>query len=176
MQGAYRVRPARMADVEGIAFVHFTAWGESYRGLIPDASLDARAPVEARVRSWRDYLQRGLGSMWVATDATDTVVGFAACSGPEPHTDAESELQAIYLLAAHNRRGVGTALLEAAFHHLRESGKRSVGLWVLDANAAACAFYEAQGATRGADRINPRNLKLRSYYWSLAQPHSDAVG
>lgn len=72
------------------------------------------------------------------------------------------------MLQAHKRRGVGSALLEAGLQHVRQMGKRSVGLWVLDANAAACRFYEARGALRGEERMDPRNLKLRAYRWELA--------
>lgn len=170
MVAEYVVRRATVGDATAVASVHHRAWGESYRGIVPDDVLDARAPVEKRALSWAGYLERNAGFVAVACTAQGDVAGFLSCGEAELHTGADSEIQAIYVLDAHKRRGIGRRLLRAGLDHLRDEGRQMVGLWVLDANAAACRFYEALGWRAGELRTDSRNLKLRAYYWSLKEP------
>lgn len=170
MRDGYVVRDANEADAMAIASVHYRAWGESYRGIVPDAVLEGRAPVEKRAASWASYLARKEGFAAVACTPEGEVVGFVSCGVAEPHTRAEGEIQAIYVLDAYKRRGVGRALLRAGLDHLRQAGRKTVGLWVLDANQGACRFYEAMGWRAAEMRSDSRNLTLRAYYCDLRAP------
>ena len=170
MVAEYVVRRATVGDATAIASVHHRAWGESYRGIVPDDVLDARAPVEKRTLIWARYLERNAGFVAVACTTEGEVAGFLSCGVAEPHTGADCEVQAIYVLDAHKRRGIGRKLLRAGLDHLRNQAGQTVGLWVLDANEAACRFYEALGWRAGEVRTDSRNLKLRAYYRSLTEP------
>jgi GNAT superfamily N-acetyltransferase len=55
------------------------------------------------------------------------------------------EIYAIYVMPEAWRSGVGGALLSTAVDHWRESGVTALVLWVLEANSAGRAFYEAMG-------------------------------
>ncbi len=75
------------------------------------------------------------------------VAGFAA-AGPSRDEDAsprDGELYAIYVDPPCWRLGVGRALEAAALAGMRAAGFSSATLWVIAANPAARAFYEAAG-------------------------------
>ena len=54
------VRRAMPADAAGIARVQVATWRSTYRGLIPDAYLDAMEE-EPRARWWQDVIARDAG-------------------------------------------------------------------------------------------------------------------
>ena len=55
------------------------------------------------------------------------------------------EIWALYVDPAHWSSGIGRELWRCARERLLERGFRSIGLWVLAANARAIRFYEAAG-------------------------------
>lgn len=140
------IRLATPPDAEPIAQVHVASWRSTYRGLMPDALLDGLS-VERRAAQWRRQLEDPAGALliFVAEHPAEGVVGFVAAGSPsEPFPGYTAELQAIYLLEAHQRGGVGRALFRAAAAALYDRGHQSMFLWVLAGNAAQ-RFYEAMG-------------------------------
>jgi ribosomal protein S18 acetylase RimI-like enzyme len=143
-------RPATPADAAAIARVHVDAWRETYRGLVPAGYLAALSYAE-RERMWTEALgERGerRGVIYVAEAPTGRVVGFASGGrerGGDPvHT---GEVYALYVLAEHQGRGVGRALLARVFEALAAAGFPSALLWVLEANPSR-GFYERLGGRR----------------------------
>jgi ribosomal protein S18 acetylase RimI-like enzyme len=59
-----------------------------------------------------------------------------------------AEITELYVQPASRRRGVGTALVEAALEHVRERGCTELHLLVAPDNRAALSFYEAAGFCR----------------------------
>ena len=49
--GVMEIRAARMQDVPQIAVVHVRSWQAAYRGLLPQAYLDALDPAQ-RISRW----------------------------------------------------------------------------------------------------------------------------
>ena len=140
------VRPATPADAEAIARVHVLTWQTSYRGLVPDDFLDALA-IDRRTETWRTMLGDAKPGepVWVGLDG-GLVAGFVGV-GPSRDEDADDdtgELYAIYVLAEHQGRGVGQALIGVAASWLAER-YRSATLWVLEANERSRHFYESSG-------------------------------
>lgn len=138
-----QVRPAALADADGIARVHVESWRETYTGLIPDRFFDDHA-LEARRAMWRTVLALDpVPGRVVVAERVGEVVGFAF-AGSAQHPDAskgveparELHLFAIYVLASDHGVGTGHALLEAALDD------RPAQLWVASENARARAFYE----------------------------------
>ncbi len=76
----------------------------------------------------------------------ERVVGFATV-GPSRKEDPSGwgELYALYVDPDEWRRGIGTALLDAANRRLTDGGFRRACLWVLSNNVRARRFYERQG-------------------------------
>lgn len=140
---APRIRLASLADVSAIGAVHVACWRETYRGVVPNAVLDALDPAE-RAQLWRRTVERG-HPVHVA-ESGGTIWGFG-CAGPqrEPGRDRAGEIWTIYILRRAQRRGVGRGLMAAMARQLLASGIPSADLWVMTANLAAAGFYEALG-------------------------------
>lgn len=164
--GLVTIRPATVDDADAIAHVHVLAWRETYRGLMPASVLDDLS-VERRAESWRHVLNgRPAGNrsaVFVATVDQD-VVGFGACGQQRDveHDAAgfDGEFQAIYLLAAAKRQGVGRRLMTAMAASMSASGYSGGSLWVLTDNRPARRFYEALGGTIVGRREERRSEDL----------------
>ena len=125
---------------EEMSRIYAACWKSDYRGILPDAYLDA-----LEEGGWTRRLAAGGRSIFLALEG-GRPVGISTC-GParDPAMEGWGELMSLYLLPAWRRRGTGTALLEAALEELRELGFGRAYLWVLEGNAPARAFYEARG-------------------------------
>lgn len=128
-------------EVAGKARVHCLAWKEAYHGLLDQAFLDARTYEFSEERSLRAF-HAGVHTL-VAKDG-DEVVGFADY-GPYRGDDLANagEVYALYVLASHYRRGIGSALMQVALARMAEHERTAV--WVLEGNERAIAFYKSHG-------------------------------
>ena len=133
------IRHAAPGDARGIAEVHVSSWRTSYRGIVPDARLDA-LDVESRVLFWETKLE----TCFVSVD-DGVITGFVS-AGPAQNDElgADGEIYAIYLVEAAKKQGIGRRLMYEAVCSLREAGCRSVSLWLLKENPAR-GFYERFG-------------------------------
>ena len=176
------VREARPADVAAIARVHVDTWRTTYRGIVPDAHLDALS-YEARERFWTYALGRIAAAVEAGETAGDAraaglfvaeapggeVVGFASC-GREATGDPEypGELYAIYVLDAWQGHGLGRRLAQAVADRLAAAGLRAMLVWVLADNPMR-RFYEALGGRlvrRKQVEIGGVALDEVAYGWS----------
>lgn len=154
------IRGALADDADAIAAVHIAAWRETYAELLPDRFFDGAA-LETRRRMWNGILALDpVPGKVVVAEREGHVVGFAF-AGPAWHPDArrgfepasDLHLFSIYLLAAEQGRGAGSALLEAAI------GGRSAQLWVASANEHARHFYERHGFRMDGGRVEDADLE-----------------
>ncbi len=159
------IRPAVVEDAAGIAHVHTSTWLTTYRGLMPDDFLDRRTRTEPQAM-WEQSLRSGRTSTIVAEEDGE-IVGFASF-GPERGNDRryQGELYAIYILASHQRKGIGRQLLRTAAQGLVTQHFPNMMLWVLSTNPAR-QFYEKLGGTY---------LRERSAEWEGALLHEAAYG
>src|SRR5687767_3602644 len=58
-----KIRPALPSDARAIADVHVRTWQSTYRGIVPDAYLDALS-VDERGTLLRDSITRGSPEIW----------------------------------------------------------------------------------------------------------------
>jgi len=142
-----QIREAKPEDAEAIARVHLASWKTTYPGLIPQNYIDGLR-VEDGIARWKERLGTPDDALvFVAQDAAG-VFGFAA-GGAMVHTveGFDGELGAIYLLARHQRRGAGRALVRAVAEALQARAFRSMVVWALRENPA-CGFYERLGGVK----------------------------
>jgi ribosomal protein S18 acetylase RimI-like enzyme len=159
------IRPAQIADAEGIAVVHVDAWRETYRGIVSDEILSGLS-YERRAQNWKRSIAEGHQCLFVAEDAR-RIVGFVnAGPGREAPCSFDSEIYAIYLLRAHQRRGMGAALYRAAVQWLVEQGFQNMFLWVLAENPTR-SFYERMGGVELGSKMTELGKPLLevSYGW-----------
>lgn len=153
------VRPARVEDVEQMARVNVRCWQETYRGLMPDALLDAPGFLAAREQFWSAVLTDGCRVNRVAVAERDGRLIGVAMSGPPLDREATwaRQLYVLYVLKAEHGLGAGPALLEEVV-----PAEDSVALWVADPNPRAQAFYRKQGfAADGAEQVDEGVREIR---------------
>jgi ribosomal protein S18 acetylase RimI-like enzyme len=154
------IRRAQAGDAAAIAVVHVAAWRETYAGLVPERMLSSLS-VEERTRRWHRILTMPdpamASAVFVAVGAARSVVGFGSC-GRQRLADLVAagfagEFSALYVLAAHQRRGLGRRLMALMAEDLMAREVRGAALWVLRDNQPARRFYEALGAKVVGRRI-----------------------
>ena len=164
------IHEASPADSPALGHVHVSSWRTSYRGIVPQETLD-NLSVEERERRWQERLTNlsPAECVFVAEDETRRIIGFAS-GGPTRDGPplCDGELYAIYLLQEAQRQGIGRQLVEAVARRLRGNGCKSMLVRVLAANPA-CRFYEALGGSRVAEKqitIGGSPLDSVGYAWS----------
>jgi len=142
------IRPASADDARAIARVRIETWRTAYRGLVPDAYLDAM-DVDQSAGLWQRVLDADAAhaSVFVADQAGE-VIGFAAANRlAEPRHGLDAELSAVYVRREFQRAGIGRQLVLAAARAQRASGATGLIVWSIAGNKPARAFYEALGGT-----------------------------
>jgi GNAT superfamily N-acetyltransferase len=142
------IRTATPADAPAIARIRIDCWRTTYRGLVPDASLDSM-DIDASTEAWHRVLTAGpnTASVFVADDGGD-VVGFASGNRlEEPRHDLDAELSAAYVRRDRQRMGIGRRLVGAIARAQRSHGATGLIAWVIAGNKGARAFFERLGAT-----------------------------
>jgi len=171
------IRKATRADAHGIARVHIDAWRTTYQGIVPERHLAALS-MEERVPRWeRILITAGPEGerVCVAVDPTGGVVGFAS-GGPERDGDPHyrGELYSMYILAAHQRRGIGRRLVAEVTDHILRTGFSTMLVWALAANAGMRGFCEALGGVllepSKVVEIGGATLPEVAYGWSDLLP------
>jgi GNAT superfamily N-acetyltransferase len=159
------IRPALPDDAAALARVLIDTGRVAHRGQVPDHLLDATPLAEKYARSernWRRNLDeiaggfRPLERILVAVDGGNVVgLGMACPRGiPEPRFAAfAGEVNVLYVLPGHQRRGVGRRLLRALVQHLVDVGLPSLVIQCVSANLPARRFYAAMGGTLVGERI-----------------------
>jgi len=163
------IREATTADAPAIARVHIESWRTTYSGILPDAYI-GKFVRDERERVWCKILDDPARRRFVcvAADEDGTIVGFV--SGGPARGEANGfagELYAIYLLDAHERRGIGRRLTAALARRLLRAEMPSMLVWVLAANRAR-DFYAVLGGVKIAEKpaeIPGAELTEIAYGW-----------
>lgn len=168
------IRPAIVKDADGIAYVHVTAWQDTYQGLMPDSVLKTLS-VERRARQWEETLQDDSNPYHstLVAEINNHIVGFANY-GRERTGDLEykGELFAIYVLKKFQGRGIGLALVQSVASGLLALKLASMLVWVLSNNAYQ-KFYERLGGVYLREKslqIGDAHLMEKAYGWKDIRP------
>ena len=138
------IRPARVDDATAITRVRVDAWRHSYRGIVPDAFLDA-LDYSSEARRRRRIAAPQPDQVYLVYERDGEVAGFIDGGQPAPGGQGfAAEVNALYVHPAHHRSGIGRALLVAAAEHFARRGMRSLIIWTLRRGASR-KFYEAMG-------------------------------
>jgi ribosomal protein S18 acetylase RimI-like enzyme len=163
------IHPATAADAPGVARVHVDSWRETYAGIVPDDFL-AGLSYERREQMWRSGLERPdwKGLLLVAEASEHGIVGFVAGGPPqEPLGVFDCELWAIYLLRAHQGKGLGRQLFTRFAREMASRGYASMFLWVLAENPTV-GFYRHMGGERVGEKeieVGGKKLVEHAYGW-----------
>lgn len=183
MVGGLAIRDATVDDAGVVGEIHVRAHRFAYRGVAPDAYLDALDPGR-RGNEWRWYLVAPPPALrlWIA-ERDGSAIGFCGVEAPSPEEAAAlpertAVLRWIHLRPEHVGTGAGRRLMAHAVAAMRAEGYRHAVLWVLAGNARARRFYAAAGWAHDgvsrprAFRAGARELTVEElrYARSLADP------
>lgn len=143
-----------MRDAKAIAQIYIASSQAAFRGLVPDAYLDAMS-LEKSQSYWREAIDLCEPQVLVATEG-DAVVGFVGFdrSRDKGTPSTTGEIWAIYADPELWGTGVGVALWEAARDGLVEEGCTKATLWALWRNERVLSFLGEAGfkADKGSAR------------------------
>jgi len=147
---AASIRPATLADVEGIGLVHVRSWQSADQGKMPQHHLDGLDPAR-RAEVWRRIVEETeptRGGVLVAVAESGGITGFASF-GPSRDSDTDpqvtGEVFAIYADPDDWGTGTGRALMASTVVELARLGYADAILWVLDTNNRVRRFYALAG-------------------------------
>ncbi len=131
-----QIRPVNAGEALAVARVHTQADAETYRPIFGARFL--AVSIETSLARWDAALT--VGDVFLAAEDEGAIVGLSHAHG--------DWMSALYLLAAHQRRGVGARLMAALCEAVRARGVAEIRFQCVAANENAIAFYEAMGARR----------------------------
>jgi len=149
---ALRIREANLGDCTSVARVQVDSYRTAYAGILPQEYL-AHFTYEEQEQDWRDLLSADQHDLlYVAENDSGGIVGYALGRAQgDQDTDYGSELVALHVRLPHQRQGIGGRLIAAVAERLKQQGRQSLMLWVLDKNPAH-SFYERLGGQRFGEK------------------------
>jgi GNAT superfamily N-acetyltransferase len=169
------IRRGVVDDATEASRMHAETWRTSYRGLVPDALLDALTDDR-----WENGWRRGFESMDPTrvvhvAEIDGRIAGFAG--GGRARSGAPSgyigEVYAIYVRPALQRQGIGRVLLKAVAEGLVERGLTPIVIWTLFDNPQSRGFYESLGGSVIGEKREPfdgHELHEVAYGWRDPAP------
>lgn len=138
------VRPADAGDAAALVALASAVGAEREGWLISDATWRSVGEERRYLRAIRRHPDAAV----LVAESRDEIVGRLSISrDPHPASRHVADL-GLMVAAAHRRRGVGRALLEAAGEWARGAGIRKLELHVFPYNEAAIRLYESCGFER----------------------------
>lgn len=151
----FTIERATADDAETLSVLATEVWLDTY-------AVEGVSPAYARhlvqhygPDAFRTLLAAPQGGVWLC-HRDGYVLGYARWQpAPQPPnaTCGTAELATLYVRRAHKRQGIGAALLRATLADAAQAGHRRAFLTVHHRNAAAAAFYHAQGMVPGGDCV-----------------------
>jgi GNAT superfamily N-acetyltransferase len=162
----FTIREARPTDLSEIAEVHMLARQAAYAHFFPHDYLMGLT-LEYCEQVWRERLSPPAAWKTLVAEEDAKVRGLASYGQNEQDLPADiGELLSLHISADRWEHGIGTALIRAAEHELRNLGFKNAVLWVYEQNERARRFYErrgwsAEGTRNVADRGGAPIVQLR---------------
>jgi RimJ/RimL family protein N-acetyltransferase len=135
------IRRAEPADAQGLTELGNAVGSEPEGWLVSTNGWRSPADERRYLRAIRRYPH---AAVFVAEDEGAIVGRLSVARDQHPASRHVADLGLI-VAATHRRRGVGTALLDAALEWAQESGVHKLELHVFPWNEAAIALYERFG-------------------------------
>jgi RimJ/RimL family protein N-acetyltransferase len=138
------VRPAHPADADGLAKLGHAVGSEPEGWLVSTNGWRDASDERRYLRAIRRYPN---AAVYVAEEDGVIVGRLSIARDQHPASRHVADL-GLMVAADRRRRGVGTALLEAAVEWARDAGVRKLELHVFPWNKAAIALYDRFGFVR----------------------------
>lgn len=140
-----RIRRARPDEARLLTRIERAASEENLEHLFPPEEFPY--PVREVTTRWRRMLHDPAARVFVL-DRDDDALGLVAFAG--------GEVLHLAVVPHRTRLGYGSALLDFAVRQIHDGGEPEGGLWVLEGNAGARAFYRRHGWSETGQRRDCR--------------------
>jgi len=154
------IRRASVDDAERVGLFQTLTWEQTYRGIVPDAFLDARSVSSATDR-WAERIGAGSRLVLVAESPEGQTIGVASTS--RSSSDSSSlpslELCTLYVIREAQSTAVASSLLGAALN------EEDAHLLVFSFNKRAQHFYARHGFERRGERQRDPGTGLHEERW-----------
>jgi ribosomal protein S18 acetylase RimI-like enzyme len=162
-----QIREAKPDDAAEIARVYEESWRSTYQGIIPHLHLE-RMIARRGPRWWQQSVRRGNAVSVMTFNGQPQ--GYASY-GQARHAPNRStgEIYELYIAPCFQGLGIGKKLFIDARRKLERRGLRSLVIWALADNQAACDFYSRQGGKRVAvapEHYGRVELQKVAFAWS----------
>ena len=138
------IRQAVIEDSEATARLNFDTWETSFRGLVPDEWMNKRNVDQHISQFQKRFAEFGFGGMHIA-ELDGKVLGFSDGGATRDKSlPFDAELYAIYVLKAHQGKGVGQTLFRAVVNKAAKDGFHSIIAKTFSTSPYR-RFYERQG-------------------------------
>lgn len=157
------IRPAVLADVEGMSRVFDSAWRENFKDIF-SAELIAKYTGEYCRGSFIVALGYGDDIFVLLCDGKIIAVCVArACK--EKLFEEYAEITLLYVLPEWQQKGIGKKLLSHTLRKMRGKGYKGAVLYTPEKNTFARKFYEKFGFTLGKNKSGRKleDVKLVLY-------------
>jgi len=168
-EAGLRIRRARPDEARLLTRIERAASEDNLEHLFPPE--EHPYPVREVTTRWRRLLHDPAARVFVLVAGDeDEALGLVAFSG--------GEVLHLAVVPHRTRLGYGSALLDFAVRQIHEGGEPEGGLWVLEGNAGARAFFRRHGWTeteqRRACRYPPHPEELRMVKQVRSRPRRAA--
>ena len=166
---SFTIRPATVADIPAIAFIHVAGWRDSYGCIVRRDFLDSLSTQE-KEKNWGEWFKDSTMQVLLALDGAGKPCGFISFGklrtpipgGSPIRPPYSAEVYAIYILPEAQRQGLGRQLMCAAALKLKDMKHKSLSLWVVEKNEKAVNFYKKLGGQRcGKKDIEVGGTKIK---------------
>lgn len=162
------VRGAASADAGQLATIYAKTWDATYRGIIPDASLD-RMIQRHDARWWRAYLRDNSGRGTVVLEADGRLLGYAHYGASRSGNSGDGEIFELYVDPDAHGYGFGADLFEAARIRLEMAHHSSLIVWVIAENTRAVDFYRSIGGFQcesAIQKFGRKRIEKFAFRWN----------
>ncbi len=162
-----RIRPVETGDIQNIARVYVETWRATYRGIIPDAYLDAMTFAETETALRREMRAAGVVSLIAESDDGHAVGLITGGIDRRRYRIYGGEIFSLYVRPSFQRRGVGLGLVTHLVERLNRWDIFALKVQVLEANPYRRFYEKLNGVLLACGRIRFADTELAActYGW-----------
>lgn len=162
----YLIRKKEQKDCFGVAHVVTVAWNETYKGIVPDASLEElKSNEDERAQKSFEYYDANNNYQFVL-EINNEIVGFVHFGiTKDEEFEKCGEILALYIIKKYQGYGFGKKLVDEAVKELKKMGCDKMIIACLKGNPSN-EFYKHIGGKYIKDGIYKRlNLEENIYFY-----------
>jgi GNAT superfamily N-acetyltransferase len=162
-----RIRTAATTDTPAMARIYVETWQSTYRGILPDAYLDAMTVADTSNTLGREM--RAAGACVLVAESEGGQLRGLITGGIDRRRDCiyGGEIFSLYVREAYQRRGIGLGLVTRLAAYMNRLDIFTLKVQVLEANPCR-RFYEKHNGvllTCGRIRFADTDLSACTYGW-----------